>query len=573
MARRGNVTRRGPLSRLGELFDASALGLVTLLLLGASFFATWRGMRDFIIGNDLATGLASQGLVVAIVLALTLAMYVTLREMIAPYHLNGLWPAIWKRLVALPLYLILAVWSVGFGYGFWLSIIAGQGVTDTELTRSVTSLREQTSDIRSRIAAAGSVMASAEALSDQKAKNEAQRGGTCGIASPPGDGPLARARGETQSQIAAISATVQGDWLASITTRLDILDADLDMVRTTPRDGDLGARKAAFDRVYSSARLSAREISTDAAARGRSLAAQLRAKADQLSQQPSGGQVAYCYDPDLAASLTAAANEIDQPFEVVVPDFRFSEGPEGVARAVEDLWGYVLAPAGIDVAGARNGPPNGRSLIALVATIGVDFALLVFALLRGRYFGGHSNISGGGSIIDGGKVVTEPKSKRLGDEGVSKALPPPKTDTQHETRLMPKPTKGRAEARPDAVGIRTYAPQGSQLESSEHVDDLIRDVDGVYKTMSLEEQLANKDQEIAELQREIDELKRLGYVITGRPGQDFDPSVHQKVREEPSEQPAGTIIMTIRPGFITDGLNVHRVAQVIVSSGPRKLRF
>ncbi|MEO1476863.1 MAG: hypothetical protein AAFS13_10830, partial [Pseudomonadota bacterium] len=172
---------------------------MTLMLLGASFFATWRGMRDFIIGNDLATGLASQGLVVAIVLALTLAMYVTLRELIAPYYLNGLWPAIWKRLVALPLYLLLAVWSIGFGYGFWWSIIAGQGVTDTELTRSVTTLREQTSDIRSRISAAGSVMASAEALSDQKARNEAERGGTCGVASPPGDGPLARARSETQS--------------------------------------------------------------------------------------------------------------------------------------------------------------------------------------------------------------------------------------------------------------------------------------------------------------------------------------------------------------------------------------
>jgi len=572
VARRGSTQNRGPFSRLGELFDASAIGIVTLMLLGASFFATWRGMRDFIIGNDLATGLASQGLVVAIVLALTLAMYVTLRELIAPYYLNGLWPAIWKRLVALPLYLLLAVWSIGFGYGFWWSIIAGQGVTDTELTRSVTTLREQTSDIRSRISAAGSVMASAEALSDQKARNEAERGGTCGVASPPGDGPLARARSETQSQIAAISATVQGDWLPSITARLDVLDADLETVRTAPRDTDLAARKAAFDRVYSSARLSAREISTDAAARGRSIAAQLRSKANQLSSPPANGRVSYCYDPDLAASLTAAANEIDQPFDVVVPDFRFSEGPEGVARAVEDLWGYVLAPAGIEVAGSRRGSPNGRSLIALVATIGVDFALLVFALLRGRDFAaGGSGASG--TIVGGHRETSSSTTpKKLQAATSSPALPAPAASASSEPRLLPRKGKGRQEVRPDAVGIRTYAP-GSQADASEQVEDLMRDVDGIYKNLTLEDQLANKDDEIAELQREIDELKRRGYVITGRPGQSFDPSVHQKVREEPSDQPRGTIIMTLKPGFITDGLNVYRVAQVIVSSGPRKLKF
>ncbi|MEO0882849.1 MAG: nucleotide exchange factor GrpE [Pseudomonadota bacterium] len=572
MARRGNTPRRGPFNRLGELFDASALGLVTLLLLGASFFATWRGMRDFIIGNDLASGMASQGLVIAIVLALTLAMYVTLREMIAPYHLNGIWPAIWKRLVALPLYLLLAVWSIGFGYGFWWSIIAGQGVTDTELTRSVTALREQTSDIRSRIAAAGSVMASAEALSDQKARNEAERGGTCGVASPPGDGPLARARGETQSQIAAISATVRGDWLPSITARLDRLDTDLDTVRTSPRDDDLTARKAAFDRVYSSARLSAREISTDAAARGRSLATQLRAKASQLSEAPEAGRVTYCYDPDLATSLTAAADEIDQPFDVTVPDFRFSEGPEGVARAVEDLWGYVLAPAGLEVAGARSGPPNGRSLIALVATIGVDFALLVFALLRGRDFGYTPNGSNEPGVIDVGPISEARSTTQITGVDRAAALPAPEEIEQAAPRLLPREGNIRKEARPEAVGIRTYAP-GSQVEASEQVEDLIRDIDDIYKVMSSEQQLELKDAEIARLQKELDELKRRGYVATGREGQVFDPKLHREVGSQPSDQPPGTIIATIRPGFITDGLNVYRIAQVIVSSGPSKLKF
>ena len=122
------------------------------------------------------------------------------------------------------------------------------------------------------------------------------------------------------------------------------------------------------------------------------------------------------------------------------------------------------------------------------------------------------------------------------------------------------------------LGIRTYAPD-SQVEASEQVEDLIRDVDGIYKAMSSEQQLEVKDAEIARLQKELDELKRKGYVATGREGQAFDPKLHEEVGAQPSDQPPGTIVATVRPGFITDGLNVYRIAQVIVSSGPRKLKF
>ena len=319
------------------MFDASVLGVVTLLLLGASFFATWRGMRDFIASRELATGAASQGLVLLIVATLSLAMYVALREMIAPYFVRGWWSAIWKRIIAGILYAVLAIWSVGFGYGFWWSLVAGQTATEAGLNRTVEAVRLETSDVRARLAAAGSVMASAEQLSDRKAEQEAARGGTCGVNSPAGAGPLARSRAETQAQIAALAGSLRTDWQGPLKARLTALEDRLAGALKSGEGLESAARKAQFEALGRETENAARDIGTDATARGRTLAAQLRAKADQLSAPPEGGQVSYCYDPDLAAGLYAAANELDQDYEITVPPFRFAEGPDGVARAVEDL--------------------------------------------------------------------------------------------------------------------------------------------------------------------------------------------------------------------------------------------
>lgn len=220
--------RASRFARLGELFDASAMGLVTLLLLVASFFATWRGMSDFITSYDLVAGAASKGLVLLIVVTLSLAMYVALRELVSPYYASGWWAAIWKRVVAGILYAVLAIWSVGFGYGFWWSLVAGQDATETALERTVASLGQESSDVRARLGAAVSVMASAEQLSDAKANREAAEGGTCGVNSRAGTGPLARARSETQVQIASLAASVRDDWQLPLEARLRALGAELE---------------------------------------------------------------------------------------------------------------------------------------------------------------------------------------------------------------------------------------------------------------------------------------------------------------------------------------------------------
>src|SRR5437868_6847088 len=107
------------------LFGRNALiGVASFMLLIISGYATWHGMRDFIIGvsstptsqgQTLPGGMSisNDALVIAVVVALTFLMWLMLRETYgAKRHLR-------ERLVTFPLYVILAVWSIGFGYGFW----------------------------------------------------------------------------------------------------------------------------------------------------------------------------------------------------------------------------------------------------------------------------------------------------------------------------------------------------------------------------------------------------------------------------------------------------------------------
>src|SRR5215475_11168870 len=99
------------------LFGRNALiGLASLMLLMISGYATWHGMRDFIIGvstssaspgRELPGGLSVSNdfLVIAVVIALTFLMWLALRETFAIHQRR-----LTDRLITFPLYLFLAVW-------------------------------------------------------------------------------------------------------------------------------------------------------------------------------------------------------------------------------------------------------------------------------------------------------------------------------------------------------------------------------------------------------------------------------------------------------------------------------
>lgn len=64
----------------------------------------------------------------------------------------------------------------------------------------------------------------------------------------------------------------------------------------------------------------------------------------------------------------------------------------------------------------------------------------------------------------------------------------------------------------------------------------------------------------------MDAFARHGLKRVGAKGEAFDPSVHQAVTQAPSEQPAGTVLDVMQPGYVL-GERTLRAAMVSVSTG------
>lgn len=364
-----------------------ALNTVVLTLLGVSFLATWRGLSDFITAQDSGAGLAGGAgfgaLVFAIVFALTLAMYVALREVFRWRN----WKLLVPGLVASALYALLALWSVGFGYGFWWSLIAGEAASARELDAAVGAFEDRAQALSARLSAAGTLMRDAARLSQAKAEQEAGAGGSCGVASGVGEGRLYRARMETHAQITTLAHSVRTEWAAPLEARLQAVREALAAANAPGADG--AGRRERLQAGWDAALAASRTIAAEAASRGSAYAAQLVAKAELLEQPPLAGQVPYCHDPDLARALRLAAQALSLPPDDAPLTWRWQGGQEGVARAVEQLWGMVwrlpqtLSGKNIQEDRALEGNTlDGRSLIALIAAVAVDFALLVFTFFQ-----------------------------------------------------------------------------------------------------------------------------------------------------------------------------------------------
>jgi hypothetical protein len=363
-----------------------ALNSVVLMLLGVSFWATWRGLSDFVSGQEdtggLAGGFGFQALILVIVFALTLAMYVALREL---FRVRG-WGYLLRGPVAAALYALLAMWSVGFGYGFWWSLLAGQAASTRELEQAVTAFEVRAEALSARLSTAQVLMRDAAALSEAKAEQETRLGASCGVASGTGTGPLYRARMETRAQVSALADSVGSEWAVPLAASLAEARQGLRAVLVPVADAGPPGR-AALEAAWAQAASTARRLEAEAQSKGTAYAAQLNAKADRLEipPDPAGGGVAYCHDPDLARALRLAADALSEPAQGALPDWRWSGGQEGVARAVEDLWSRVFSLVSLKPVA----PLDGRSLVALVAAIAVDLALLVMAFFQ------HAQASGG----------------------------------------------------------------------------------------------------------------------------------------------------------------------------------
>jgi hypothetical protein len=216
---------------------------------------------------------------------------------------------------------------------------------------------------------------------------EESSGGSCGVASGAGRGPLYNARRSVRDSVASLRDNISRSWFTPV-------QADLELLRTSA-SGIEGAtpeeRQLRFETMSAQIRSSARNIAVRSNELGKTTSTEMRALADSVSVQP-GQAGAGCYDPTLAQRLRAAAEQAAQPAVINLRTVEFNEGPAGVANAVKNLWanmGAYFYSAAVYVGSgftetattASGQPITGRDMIALLATIGIDLGLFVLALL------------------------------------------------------------------------------------------------------------------------------------------------------------------------------------------------
>ena len=368
------------------------IGIASIMLLLIAGFATWHGMRDFIIGvstsptgnsQELPGGLSFSNdfLVIIVVFALTFLMWLMLRETFAQ---GRRWT---ERLVTFPLYVFLAIWSIGFGYGFWWSLIAGEEATRTGLSGLQQDAGDAASAVAARLDAVKVGLDGVVTWSETQMTREETSGGSCGTSSGAGRGPLYSARVGVRDQITSLRDGVQNSWIAPV--QADV--ASLQQSVAQLQGSTVAERQQSFNAMATNIRSRARDIAARSNELGKSTATEMRAIAAAVSVAP--GQSGFsCYDPTLAQRLTQAAVQADQPATLNLREAAFNEGPAGVANAIKRLWeniGAYLSSLIGWIAGAEPGgatktgePITGRDMIALLATIGIDLGLLALAILN-----------------------------------------------------------------------------------------------------------------------------------------------------------------------------------------------
>jgi len=212
--------------RVGEyqLGRSTLIGIASLMLLLISGYATWHGMRDFIIGVSGSAAHDGSGLsipndllVVIVVVALTFLMWLMLRETF------GAKRTLRERLITFPLYLFLAVWSIGFGYGFWWSLISGEEATRSGLSGLQEDARDASAVVAARLDAVRAQLDSVVSWSDSQMAREESSGGSCGTASGAGRGPLYNARRSVRDQIGTLRDGMMRSWLTPLQADVDEL--------------------------------------------------------------------------------------------------------------------------------------------------------------------------------------------------------------------------------------------------------------------------------------------------------------------------------------------------------------
>ena len=391
-------------------------------LRGLSGFALW----GFFLLSVLATGLGfadlraagtETGELSALELAVTVAttLFVVSAMVVALHNLVEAGRAWWVRLVAFVFYLLFAVWTVGFGYGFFWKELAGQEFTRRQFVAVTGEMAGAVERVAGAASAADDAMRDAADAAAARARQEAAEGRTCANrpASTPGEGPLMRSRFSFADRARSLSGELRGAWIepvaqqgARLRMQADALargvvpaaaaslsQAERDLIDKLARAPTLPSaeRRALFTAVHEDARTFAAKANDLRALHADSFATRLTQLAAEVgpdparpgSSDPSRAEDAgYCWDVVLSEKLLSAAAKVRAVEDVAVPPFEFLEGAKATRAAFFGLIGWIAGAAGVDVHGDEQFVFDDKAFLALFASLVVDLGIVFLTLMR-----------------------------------------------------------------------------------------------------------------------------------------------------------------------------------------------
>lgn len=373
---------------------ALRVALAGFLLLAA--YASYEGLFDIIVAEYRQYAASQQRFyILAAVCLITVTMLALLEVALRRGDKK-------RRFVAAAFYVVLALWSIGFSYGFWWKVIASRIETQAGVQASATNVNRQVDIAAAAIHKVDGLLVDVIGASEAGKQKEISEGGSCGIASKPGDGPLAKRRKAVTDEVEALKKSLQSDWVeplrgivegsqgavASGTRSLREAQDSLDPKKMQGLSDEKRAEVYEWVRRSSETAISRIDLLNDT--QGAIFAGRFNALADRL-EVPAAAGSKQCHDTALAAALRAAALSASDSPKLTTPNFEINEGAAATVKAFNKIWNnvfwasYSFARAlGADVSPGRPEPFSRFDTIALIASIVVDICIFVLAFVRVR---------------------------------------------------------------------------------------------------------------------------------------------------------------------------------------------
>jgi hypothetical protein len=364
-----------------------ATGILQFVLLCVSAVATFKGVSDFF-GVTESSALSYTWLMAGVaVLILTAVMWYSIERV--AIRTNSLL----SRGFFLLLYLMMFIWSVGFGYGFWWGVFSSEATTDASTTAWVNALQSNIAQADGHIDAvlAQTLRMKSEALALED--RERQFGGTCGVPTGGTCGPFCKERGEITDSLTRISDGIKTSWLDRLTGSLATFGSRVRSdVESLKADSNLSRRESlnALQNTGNNLETNFNSLSQNSAA---AFGAELTAIGNGLNVPP--GQAGFtCYNTKQSASIAALVRAVDQPPVLQITHFHVAIGADATKFAILKLWRWALGgvwpnafrdmqATGLEEDTASSGL-HGNDFIALFVTILTDFSIFLVSLFKAR---------------------------------------------------------------------------------------------------------------------------------------------------------------------------------------------